>query len=227
MARVRRHRRRCCGVHLGSVHAAQSTALGLRAGRSRLCEGREQAAVELRLLGGAPSTSVPFVWRLVEFQTDPLLLVHVLLGAVAWLALAWQMSRVLHHAVLRVAIFTIVLLLALSAQVSLWDWLAGSESLSFTFGALGIATAIGWARRPQQWWRAVALMLIALLFSLTRGREWAARCPGGLRGARGGADPVGGSTPNGSAFCGPWAYAGGGCGRGRAADVRRTFLPVR
>ena len=110
----------------------------------------------------------PFVWRLLDFQTDALYSLQIVFGAVAWLALAWEISRVPRHRTLRVATFWIVLLMALGPQVAQWNNLAGSESLSFSFGVIAVAAALGWVRRPEQWWRAVVLVVASLLFALTR-----------------------------------------------------------
>jgi hypothetical protein len=90
----------------------------------------------------------------------------LLLSVLGWLALAAAVARSLRFPVLRILGAFLVLWLASSHEVVLWNDAVLSESLSFTTAALFLASAISFFERPKEW--LAPLVLTAALFGLCR-----------------------------------------------------------
>src|SRR5438093_2216203 len=69
------------------------------------------------LLAGIRPPVFPLFWKALRFDTTALLVAHVLIGAVAWLGLAWQTRRLFRTRWIRMLAFVVVLLVGLSPQV--------------------------------------------------------------------------------------------------------------
>lgn len=102
------------------------------------------AAVLYKLTGSSPST-------IDAVQTA--------LSALAWLALAWVFSRIIHKRRLSVATFALILGFSLAPSVQMWNHIIQSESLSISLMVLIIAV---WMSLLQKWrgWKLLALILL-------------------------------------------------------------------
>lgn len=81
---------------------------------------------------------IPLIFSLAGSDTSRII-VHVVLGTLAWGALAWVLSRSLRW---RRTAFTATLLLGLSPQIIRYDVAILSESLSITFVVMTIASTL-------------------------------------------------------------------------------------
>jgi hypothetical protein len=97
------------------------------------------------------------------------------LSIVSWTALALALALTLRRPWLSLLAFGLVLYFSLNLEVSIWDSLLLSESISFSFFALLLAAWIGLGLLPPKWqaglasWVCLAgAMLIAILYSFTR-----------------------------------------------------------
>ena len=79
------------------------------------------------------------------------------LSALAWLALAWVMSKVIHRHWLSVIAFGLVLGFGLSPSVQMWNHIIQSESLSISLMVLILATWLSLLRR-WHWLKVLALV---------------------------------------------------------------------
>lgn len=127
-----------------------------------------KAGLSSEFLAGPRTPVFPLLWNLLDFDDTTLLIVQVVLGAAAWLVLAWQTRRVFQLAAVRVGGFVVVLLMGLSTQVMIWNGIAGTESLSISLMCLALAAAIAWALAPRKPIAPAVLCVVVLLWAFTR-----------------------------------------------------------
>jgi hypothetical protein len=125
-------------------------------------------------LGQRPFT-IPLALKLLGLRLDDYFHIAQLdrwaffqtaLSAFSWLILAFTTAFTTHRRWLRVLLFTLVLSFSLSVEVSLWDALLLSESLSFSFLALMLAGWLGlvvYAPTYKARWPSWLLLGITLL----------------------------------------------------------------
>lgn len=88
---------------------------------------------------------VPFAFRLADSHGGRVML-HVLVGTVAWSLLAWVLARASRWPR---AVTTAVLVTGLAPQVVRWDLAMLSESLGVSFAVLAAATTLWMVRTPS------------------------------------------------------------------------------
>jgi len=82
------------------------------------------------------------------------------LSALAWLALAWSVSRCLHSGWLRVAAFGLLLGFSLAPSVQMWNHIIQSEALSISL--MAAILAVWFALLPKWRWKMLPLLLFLL-----------------------------------------------------------------
>jgi hypothetical protein len=107
------------------------------------------------------------LWKLLR-EDHVRVVGQLLLSIASWLVLAATFARVVHRPWLRLGAFGLVLAFSLTAQVTLWDSLLLSESLTLSLFALAVAAWLEVARAPT--WRMLGLAL-ALLLALAVTRD--------------------------------------------------------
>jgi hypothetical protein len=162
------------GVAAALFLVMQSTSFFHDELESRLTDSRDylrlghQSLWSLDFWAGDRPPGFPLVWKLLDFGDAPLLVLQVVLGAVAWLALGWQVSRLFRHRGVRMLAIAVILLIGLSPQVMLWNGIAGTESLSISLLCLGLALALAIARRGGRPWEWAVLAVVGLVWALVR-----------------------------------------------------------
>lgn len=89
------------------------------------------------------------------------------ISSISWLVLTAVVAQGLANRTLKAAAFGLILAFGLTTQVSSWDGVIVSESLSLSLGALVLAAAIKLARRPG-WGVAAILICLSSLWVFTR-----------------------------------------------------------
>jgi hypothetical protein len=107
------------------------------------------------------------LWMALWPTTRGLVLAQILLGVVAWSALALALAHAIERPGVRRGVVIAVLVLGCTAQVAGWDLAILSESVSISTGILTLAAGIAYVRRPD-WLRASAFLVVALWFTMTR-----------------------------------------------------------
>jgi hypothetical protein len=110
------------------------------------------AAVLYKLTGSSPLT-------IAAIQT--------FLSALAWLSLAWVLSRIIRAGWLKVAAFALILGFSLAPPVQMWNHIIQSESLSISLLALVLAILISLLQR-WRWEKITALILLFAWWMGTR-----------------------------------------------------------
>ena len=88
------------------------------------------------------------LYKLVDSSPVAIDAAQTILSALAWLALAWVFSKVIHRHWLRVTAFGLILGFSLSPSVQMWNHIIQSESLSISLMVLIIAV---WLSLLQRW----------------------------------------------------------------------------
>jgi hypothetical protein len=130
------------------------------------------------------SFTLPLFYKLLSVNTtnfefpdtmNKIALAQTILSIFSWVLLGVALALSLRHRWLGLLSFTLVLFFSLNMEVSLWDHLLLSESISFSFMAMLIAAWIGWVnlsysnlRRRWIWAYTFTMIAISFLYSFTR-----------------------------------------------------------
>ena len=111
---------------------------------------------------GAKPFGTALLWKVLP-EDHVRVIGQLLISIGSWLVLAATFARVLRHPVVRLIGFVVVLAFSLVAQVTLWDSLLLSDSLSVSLFALAVAAWLAVVEAPT--WRrlAIGLGLVAAL----------------------------------------------------------------
>jgi hypothetical protein len=112
-------------------------------------------------LGGTRPLTVPLLYKVVQ-SDDARIVAYVAISTACWLVLAAVVARSIRHPVVRPLAFATVLAFGLIRELTLWDGILLSESLTFALLALVLAGWLALVRRPTP--LRAALALVATFF---------------------------------------------------------------
>lgn len=112
-----------------------------------------------------PLTSL--LWKLVDSQPDKIFNAQLYISIICWGILAFTVAAVIRSYLVKPVAFATVLAFSLSRDVFMWDPFLGSESLSLSFTALFIASAL-WLIQEWRWYKVAVFLLTSFLIVFTR-----------------------------------------------------------
>jgi hypothetical protein len=116
---------------------------------------------------GIRSATVPLAYRLAGGAVAPALVLQLVLACFAWSVLALVVMRAVRTAWLKPVAVGLVLAFSLSREITQWDRIALSDSISLSLVALLVAALILYAERPG-WLSLAALLVLGLLWAFAR-----------------------------------------------------------
>jgi hypothetical protein len=116
---------------------------------------------------GIKSATVPLAYRLAGDTVASALVLQLVLACVAWSVLALVVTRVIRTGWLKPVAVGLVLAFGLSREITQWDRIALSESITLSLLALLVAALILYVERPG-WLRLASLLAVGLLWAFAR-----------------------------------------------------------
>ncbi len=116
-------------------------------------------------LAGSLPFAVPLFYKLLGFHYGNLQTVvffQVLFSVISWTCLAWAVDRSLVNKWVRFCAFSVILGIGSTHQITRWDFLIGSESISVSLLALLLGCCISIHNRRSKWNLYVAVLLAVL-----------------------------------------------------------------
>ena len=118
-------------------------------------------------LGGPRAFGYPLYMKVLFHNDTAFVVMQLLLGIAAWLALACMAMRATTHHVLRVVAPIMVLVLGATFEVIEWDRIVSTESLTISLG-VGFLAALLWLREKWSIPRVVVLSVLAFALASLR-----------------------------------------------------------
>ena len=115
---------------------------------------------------GERGFTIPLFYKIFQ-TTESRIVAQLIFSTIAWLVLAAAVARCMRNSTMRPIAFGVILAFSLTTEITLWDTLLLSESVTFALCALLIAAWLQLVRSPRMLW-AIVVLLLTLLWVFAR-----------------------------------------------------------